>query len=172
MVVVRLRAVPVATVLVGLALIGAGCTGGGPPQLSPSTPAGPTVPADPWGQLAARVATAQDKRYVAAYTLTSRGRPNRTVTVTVATDGSWLVVVPGGGLGGRVDVAIADTAAGLYQCVLGGTPGCVRVANPEGALPARYDPRVEYLFTSWLRVLNDRQQPLAVDTAAPLPNAK
>ena len=169
---VRLPAVPLATALVGVALLASGCTAGPPPQLDPSTSAGPTGPADPWGQLAARVAAAQDKRYVAAYTLASKGRPTRTVTVTVAADGSWLVTVPGAGLGGTADLAVADTPAGLYQCVLGAAPGCVRIGNPDASLPARFDPRVQYLFTSWLRVLTDRQQALAVDNAAALPGSR
>ncbi|GIH18227.1 hypothetical protein Raf01_63990 [Rugosimonospora africana] len=140
-----------------------------PPPVDPSPSAGPTGPTDPWGQLAARVATAQDKRYVARYTLTTRGRPVRTVTVTVAADGSWLVTVPGGALGGTADVAVADTPAGLYQCALGTTPGiapgCVRVADPTGTLPAKNDPRVQYLFTSWLPILTDRDQAIAVNNA-------
>ena len=68
----------------------AGCTTQ-PPVLPDQTPSGPAVtgPADPWGQLAGRVAALRDNRYVAAYTLSTRGRPARTVTVTIAVDGSW-----------------------------------------------------------------------------------
>ena len=50
----------------------------------------------------------------------------------VATDGSWLVTVPGGALGGTADIAIAGTKNGLYQCALAppgpsmGTPSHVR----------------------------------------------
>jgi hypothetical protein len=109
---------------------------------------------------------------VAAYTLQTKGRPARTVAVTIATDGSWLVAVPGGALGGTADVAIADTKAGLYQCALGPPPGCVRVANADGALPTRNDPRVHHLFTDWLRALGNREAALSVATAAPLPGSR
>jgi hypothetical protein len=164
---VRLRTGTAVIVLVGV-LSAAGCATRLPPA-DPSPSPGPTGPTDAWGQLAARVATAQDKRYVATYTLTSRSRPARTVTVTVAADGTWLVTVPGGALGGTADVAVADTPAGLYQCLLGATPGatpgCVRVADPTGTLPARNDPRVEDLFTSWLPILTDRDQAIAVNNA-------
>lgn len=164
---VRLRAGTAAIILVGV-LSTTGCTTM-PPPVDPSPSPGPTGPTDAWGQLAARVATAQDKRYVATYTLATRGRAVRTVAVTVAADGSWLVTVPGGALGGTADVAVADTPAGLYQCALattpGVTPGCVRVADPTGTLPAKNDPRVQYLFTSWLPILADRDQAIAVNNA-------
>jgi hypothetical protein len=172
---VRLKTGTAVIVLVGVlsaGVLSAGC-GSPPPPLDPSPSALPAGATDAWGQLAARAATAEDKRYVASYTLTTKGRPTRTVTVTVAKDGSWLVTVPGGALGGTADVAVAATQAGLYQCAPGGTPapGCVLVAPPTGSLPARNDPRVQYLFTSWLRVLTDRQQAIAVNNAATLPGA-
>lgn len=156
-----------ALALIALGL--AGCGTGHPPQLDRSpTTTPPTVPADPWGQLAARVATAQDHRYTASYTLTTPGRADRTVTVTIARDGTWLVVVPGGALGGTADVAVAGTRAGLYQCaVSGATPHCVLAAKPGQHLAASADPRVEYLFTSWLSVLTDRSQALAVSRTDP-----
>jgi hypothetical protein len=167
----RLSARAVASVLVVAVALGvAGCAST-PPLTDPSPSTGPTGPIDPWGQLAARVAVAQDRRYVASYTLSTKGRPPRTVTVTIAQDGTWLVAVPGGALGGTADVAIAGTPAGLYQCALGAAPACVRVAAPDGALPAANDPRVQYLFTSWLRLLTDRQQAIAVNPAAALPGA-
>jgi hypothetical protein len=115
------------------------------------------------------VAAAQDKRYVAGYTLTTKGRAPRLVTVTVALDGSWLVSIPGGALGGTTDVAVADSTAGLFQCATG---GCVKVASARGRLPARYDPRVQHVFTDWLGVLADRQVALAVDAAAGLPGSR
>ena len=162
----------VASVLVVAVALGvAGCGSNAAPLTDPSPSTGPTGPTDPWGQLAARVAVAQDRRYVASYTLTAKGRPARTVTVTIAQDGTWLVAVPGGALGGTADVAVAGTPAGLFQCALGATPACVRVAAPDGALPAANDPRVEYLFTGWLRLLTDRQQAIAVNPAAGLPGA-
>jgi hypothetical protein len=151
----------------------AGCTSK-PPILPDQTPSnrGPTGPADPWGQLAGRVAAARDSRYVAAYTLQSSGRPARTVTVTIATDGSWLITIPGGALGGATDIAIATTPAGLYECALGASTNCFRVANPDGALPARSDPRVHHVFTDWLRALGNRDAAISVDTAAPLPGSR
>jgi hypothetical protein len=154
---------------------GAGCTGR-PPVTSGAAASGtavPTAPADAWGQLAARVAAAQDKRYVAGYTLTAKGRAPRVVTVTVALDGSWLVSIPGGALGGTADVAVADSRAGLFQCALGGSsPGCVRVAGSTGRLSARFDPRIQHLFTDWLGVLADRQVAISVDVATTLAGAR
>jgi len=164
-----------------LALL-AGCTSTPPvlPDQTPSVPA-PSGPADPWGQLAARVAALQDNRYVAAYTLAVRGRPARTVTVTIAADGSWLVVIPGGALGGDADIALANTPAGLYECATtrapgalapAGPPGCFVVGKRDSQLPARNDPRVEHVFTDWLQVLTNRDEALSVVTAAPLPGTR
>src|SRR5262249_26284055 len=150
-----------------------------PPVLPDQTPSTvvATAPADPWGRLAARVAATLDNHYVARYTLASRGRPARTVTVTVAADGSWLVVIPGGALGGSVDMALASTPAGLYECAPssapgGPAPGCFRLGNRDSQLPARYDPRVQHVFTDWLGVLTNRQVALSVDEAAPLPGSR
>jgi hypothetical protein len=168
----RREALIVTVALGATALAGCGTT---PPILPDATPGkgtAATAPADPWGQLAGRVAAARDNRYVAAYTLQTRGRPARTVTVTIATDGSWLVAVPGGALGGAADIAIADTKAGLYQCALGPPANCVRVANPDGALPSRTDPRVHHLFTDWLGALGNRDAALSVAAAAPLPGSR
>jgi hypothetical protein len=154
------------------ALAGCGTT---PPVLPDATPGdgtAATAPADPWGQLAGRVAAARDNRYMAAYTLQSRGRPARTVAVTIATDGSWLVAVPGGALGGTADIAVAGTKAGLYQCALTAPAGCVRVANQDGALPSRNDPRVQHLFTDWLGGLGNRDAALSVAAAAPLSGSR
>jgi hypothetical protein len=168
---------PVRSLALALALLGlaAGC--GGQPPVRPGAAASgspvPTTPADPWGRLAARVAAAQDKRYTAGYTLTSKGRAPRMVGVTIAQDGSWLVTIPGGALSGAADVAVADSTAGLFQCaVSGASPGCVRVAGPRGKLPARWDPRVQHVFTDWLGVLADRQVAISVDSANPLPGAR
>jgi hypothetical protein len=68
-------------------------------------------------------------------------------------------------------VAIAAVPSGLYQCALGTAPSCVLVAPPDGTVPAADDPRVQYLFTSWLRILTDRQQAIAVNPAAALPGS-
>ena len=169
----RVRA-QVTTRCVALALtllaVGTGCSGTPPanPDAAPSGSPAPTTLSDPWSQLAARVAAAQDRRYAAGYTLTARGRAPRTVSVTVAADGSWLVSVAGTAPDGG-DVAVAATRAGLYQCAAG---GCVRVGAPGSRLPARFDPRVQHLFTDWLGVLTDRQVAISVDTTNTLPGAQ
>jgi hypothetical protein len=102
------------------------------------------------------------------------------VTVTVAADSSWLVVIPGGALGGAADIALANIPAGLYECSLASTsgaapaavpPGCFRVGNRDSQLPARSDPRVQHVFTDWLQVLTNREVALSVDVAAPLPGS-
>ncbi len=149
--------------------LAAGCTGGAPVLPDQSGPPTPSVAVDAWTRLAGRAAAAQDKRYVAGYTLSTKGMPARTLTVTVAGDGSWLVVVPRGALGGTADGAVAGTPSGLYQCALGATPGCVRVGGPGSALPARYDPRIEHLFTDWLGVFTDRQAAISVAGTPTLP---
>jgi hypothetical protein len=172
----RISCLRISALAVAVTLVASACTGQPPALATNAQSAPPAGPADAWGQLAGRVAAAQDKRYVAGYTFTAKGRPARTVTVTIATDGSWLVVVPGGALGGTADVGVAATSAGLYQCAMGTapgtTPGCVRVANPDGRLAAKNDPRIEHLFTDWLTVLTDRQAAISVDVAAALPGAR
>ncbi len=170
---VPVRRLSLATAAAVLVTGVAGCSGDPPvrPDQTPSARAA-TAPADPWGQLAARVAAARDNRYVASYSLVSKGRAARTVSVTVATDGSWIVTVPGGALGGGADIAIAATHAGLYQCRLGATAGCVRVAAADGQVPAGNDPRLQHLFTDWLAVFLDREVAISVDTAAPLAGAR
>ena len=158
------------TAVVGCAVALAGCTTQ-PPVLPDQTPSDPpvTAPADPWGQLAARVAASRGNRYVAAYTLATRGRPERRVTVTVAADASWLIIIPDGALGGTADIALANTPAGLYECA---PTGCVKVGPPDTQLPSGYDPRVQHVFTDWLKVLTNRAVALSVEVAAPLPGSR
>ncbi len=98
------------------------CGTGRPPQIgSPSPTSVPTIPTDPAGQLAGLAAAAQDRTFVAGYTLKTSGRADRTIVASVATDGSWSVNVPGGALSGGADVSMVGTAKGTtYQCVLGG----------------------------------------------------
>ena len=98
------------------------CGTGRPPHLgSPSPTSVPTIPTDPAGRLAGLAAAAQDRTYVAGYTLKTSGRPDRTIVASVAADGSWSVNVPGGALDGGADVSIVGTPkTGTYQCVLGG----------------------------------------------------
>jgi hypothetical protein len=179
-----------ATSLLLLALAVAGC--GGPPAPVPTdVPSGRPAERD---QLASLAAAAKDKRYVATYTLAVAKRPDRTVTVAYGSDGSWVVAIPAGALGGLADVAIYSAApdsasagnstsagAGLFQCALGPatgtagsrpdlgpiTPGCVKV----GSLGPTNDPKVEHVFTDWIDPLLDRATALSVASAPPLPGA-
>jgi hypothetical protein len=156
------------TVMILVALLGAvaGCTRAGPPRQTPASTPPSTPPAaavvDARGQLAVRVAAAEDRRYVAAYQLYDGGGRARTVTVVVATDGSWQVDLPGGAMSGRADIAVTRNADGLYQCRLGHAASCVRVAGPDGSLPADIDPRVQHIFTDWMDTLTDTSAALSV----------
>lgn len=136
----------------------------------------PTQATEARAQLAALAAAAQDRHLAALYTLTVPGRPDRTVAVTSASDGSWRVDIPGGALGGTADVSVAQTRGGLFQCALPSaarpTPECVRVADADGPLPAKIDPRVQHAFSDWRGVLTDRQAPLLVVASTPLPGAR
>ncbi|SCG51973.1 hypothetical protein [Micromonospora inositola] len=121
-------------------------------------------------ELAALAAAAQDRHLTARYAFGTADVPDRTVVVTSANDGTWRVDVPAWGLGGTVDVSLAATADGLFQCALpsAGRPEpatCVRVGDPDDAVPQRLDPRVQHPFTDWLEVLTDRRAPLAVSPA-------
>ncbi|MDG4768527.1 hypothetical protein O7632_31195 [Solwaraspora sp. WMMD406] len=178
------------------AVLLAGC-GSTPPVTSSTQSPSPesTVPVTDRTRLAAAAAAASDLRMTAFYRLTTAGRPDRTVAVTIATDGSWRVDVPGGALGGAVDVAMVRDAGGLFQCVLPsagqtgqtepteqteqteqtgqtGQPGqagsCVRLGEADAEIDPAVDPRVQHLFTDWPAVLADRRAPLAVSEAEPL----
>ncbi|PZF97529.1 hypothetical protein C1I99_15400 [Micromonospora deserti] len=156
----------------------AACTADAPEAVPPTPTTAPApVGLDPArDELAALAAAAQDRHLVAGYTLRTPGAPDRTVLVTLATDGTWRVDVPGGALGGTADVSYAVTADGLFQCALPsatrpGTPGCVRLGDRDDAVPRRLDPRVQHPFTDWLGVLTDRRAPLAVSPAQPPPGA-
>src|SRR5215217_1586495 len=152
-------------VLAGVAL--AAC--GDPPPVTPQDSAAPRVPNDPRTALAARAAMAKDLHQVAVYRLRTPERPDRTVTMTFAQDGGWRLDVPGTALGGSVDVTLARTASGLYQCALPSVTrpdsGCVRLSRVGSA----YDPTLQHLFTDWLEVFMDRDVALAVSVAAALP---
>ncbi|WP_307812809.1 hypothetical protein [Micromonospora coerulea] len=121
-------------------------------------------------ELAALAAAAQDRHLTARYAFGTPDVPARTVVVTSANDGTWRVDVPAWGLGGTVDVSLAATTDGLFQCALP-SPGrpepasCVRLGDPDDAVPRRLDPRVQHPFTDWLEVLTDRRAPLAVSPA-------
>jgi hypothetical protein len=152
----------------------AACDGGPPPGAVP-TP-GLTVGANDRDALAAAAAAAKDRAYVATYALSVDGRGDRSVTVAVASDGTWIVAVPGGALGGLADVAVYRSADALFQCVLGpapgagqtrpdlapATPGCVRVRR----LTRATDPRVQHIFTDWIDALVDRATALSVAAVA------
>ncbi|NUT33399.1 MAG: hypothetical protein HOV79_10020 [Hamadaea sp.] len=158
----------VAAVMTAAVITGCGST---PLPQAEQTP-GPSVPGDPRTQLAARAAAAKDLRHVASYTLKTPDRPDRTVLVSLAKDGGWLVSVPGTALGGTVDVALAQTGGALYQCALPSPnrpeSGCVRVAKLTKAI----DPKIQHLFTDWLEVFMDRRAALAVTVAATLPGVQ
>jgi hypothetical protein len=169
-----------ATALTCLAAGALTACGDDPPLVLP-TPTATTQQADR-DQLAGLAAAAKDKRYVATYMLATAKRADRTVTVAVATDGSWVVAIPGGALGGLADVAMFTSAAGSFQCALGpaaGTadsrpdvlplpPGCA----PVGRLTAATDPQVQHTFTDWIDPLVDRQTALSVAAAPLLPGAR
>lgn len=142
-----------------------------PPSGNPVGPASTSAAPEPRAQLAARVAIAKDRRYVAAYTLTQSGRPNRAVVVTVAADTSWRVDIQGGALGGTADVSIAQRPEGQYQCTLALGSGCVRIAAKGAKLPSAVDPRVHYPFTTWMDLLTDRQVALSIAPAPALPGS-
>src|SRR4051812_29830876 len=92
----------------------AGC-GSSPPGPAPSPSADPR-PADR-DQLAGLAAAAKDRRYIATYRLTTPGRADRTVTAAFASDGTWVVAIPGGALSGLVDIAVYGSLAGQFQCL-------------------------------------------------------
>lgn len=171
-----------AVLAAALLLSGCGSHSSPPPTPAASDAAGPQTAARPLAeapahaQLAALAAAAEDRSMSAVYTLSVSGQADRSVAVTLAVDGSWRVDIPYGALGGTVGVAVAQTGDGLFQCALPSpahpvAPVCVRVADRGGRIPAGADPRVQHLFTSWVRVLSDRQAPLAVSAGKPLPGA-
>jgi hypothetical protein len=157
----------------------AGC-GSTPPATTPTLGV-EARPADR-DQLAGLAAVAKDKRYVAMYTLVAPDRPNRTVTVAFATDGTWVVAIPAGALSGLADVAMYGSPAGLFQCVLGPAAGTVGARPDLGpltptcaalpALTAATDPRVQHIFTDWIDPLVDRATALSVAATAALPDAQ
>ncbi|SBT49196.1 hypothetical protein GA0070611_4318 [Micromonospora auratinigra] len=148
-----------------------GCTADAPKPAPTGVP--DPVPAEVDGardELAALAAAAQDRHLTARYVFSPADGPSRTVTLTSANDGTWRVDLPGWGQGGTVDVALATTADGLFQCVLPAA-GCVRLGDPDDSVPRRADLRVQHPFTDWLEVLTDRRAPLAVSPATPPPGA-
>ncbi|MEJ3742235.1 hypothetical protein WEI85_02895 [Actinomycetes bacterium KLBMP 9797] len=160
-------------VLAGLVGLGACGSGDPAPPAEESPSAAPTGPTDARVQLAGLAAAAKDRKLTATYTLVSPGRTDRTVTVITATDGSWLIEIPQAALGGTVDVSMAQTGEGIFQCgSRGGQPVCVRVAKPNGRVAAAVDPRVQHPFTDSREVLIDRDAALAVSVTRPLDGAR
>ncbi|RZU50723.1 uncharacterized protein YqiB (DUF1249 family) [Krasilnikovia cinnamomea] len=157
------------------------CGGDAAPATPPPSPSAPTEalpdPGAARADLAARAALAQDHRYAALYRYTAPGQAPRDIVVTVATDGSWRVDIPGGALGGTADVSIVQTAAGLYQCSLPSptqpvVSSCVRLGDPGDRIPRPYDPKVQRVFRQWLSVFTDRRAALSVTPASPLTGAR
>lgn len=162
---------PLRVVVLGLLLGLAGC--GSPAPIDPA-PTIDTQPADR-DRLAGLAAAAKDRRYVTTYTLSAPGRPDRTVTAAFGVDGTWVVAIPGGALGGLVDIAMYHSGAALHQCVLGPaagtagtrpelgtlTPACVAVPS----LSPAEDPRVHHVFTDWIDAFVDRATALSVAAA-------
>jgi hypothetical protein len=177
---VRLR--PAVRSIAGFAavlLAGGAAACGGEPSARPAPATSASQPADPADarvQLAALAALAQDHHFAALYHFDGGG-PTRNVVATVANDGSWRVDIAGGALGGTTDVAIVSQAAGVFQCSLASmtnpiTSTCVRVAEPGRRVPPAGDPKVERVFRQWLTVFTDRQAPLSVSAAQPLPGSQ
>ncbi|QSB04831.1 hypothetical protein [Natronoglycomyces albus] len=100
-------------------------------------------------------ASAMDASFTATYEWSEGGE----VTVWRAMDRTWRVDVQGWAHGGEVDVTVAWTAEGFFQCA---QDECVRLAGITGEIPRRFDPLVQRPFTEWLPVLLDRQTPFAV----------
>jgi hypothetical protein len=121
----------VTALTLGLALTAAGCGSGQPPALGAPAPSSvPTVPTDPGAQLAGLAAAGLDRHFTAGYTWVTHGRAARTVVVSIATDGTWSVNVPGGALSGGADVSIiGGPKIATYQCVLGGAATSLAVAH-------------------------------------------
>jgi hypothetical protein len=169
---VRRCAIPSTVVL--LAVVAAGCDSAAAPTPTPTSSAASPAPAvDARATLAALAALAEDRRYAAVYTLDTTGRPQRQVVATTAMDGNWRVDIPGGALGGAADVSIVQIQAGVFQCSLPSAadptpPACVKVADPDEPVPAKYDPGVQRVLHDWLAVFTDREAALSVSPAAPL----
>ncbi|WP_133884137.1 hypothetical protein [Glycomyces sp. NRRL B-16210] len=105
--------------------------------------------------LIGRVTKALDATFTAEYAWSEGG----TVTVWAAEDGTWRVDVPDWALGGTVDVTVAWTTGGFFQCAAG---RCVKIAGITGEIPEDLDPRVQLPFVEWLPKLLDRHLPFAV----------
>jgi hypothetical protein len=169
----RLLVLPLIAALAALS----GCGGSAPVAVSDPGPSAASAvpnndPAQPRAKLAARAAAAKDLRQVAAYVWKANGRPDRTVAVQRAVDGSWRVDMPGAVHGGAVDIALVFTSGALHECALPTgsekRSGCVKL---DGPLPRTADPKVWHLFSDWLDLFTDRAQALEVSIVAPFQGA-
>jgi hypothetical protein len=160
------KTVPVVALITAFGLAGCGSDGAPPPDPDASQASAVAAAVGPRGDLTRRVAASKDRRFTAAYTWTGAGA-QRTVTVTLAADGTWRVDVPGGAQSGRTSVSMVGRAEGVYQCSAGG--GCVRVARAAGTVPAAVDPKVHHPFTDWAAALADPNSALSVANAQALP---
>src|SRR5688500_4503925 len=106
----RQLAVSLVLALAALSVL-SGC-GSSTPQAQTDPSAGASAvpteidPGQPRARLAARAAAAKVLRQVASYALKAGGRPDRTVSIQRAVDGSWRVDMQGAAHGGAVDVAM------------------------------------------------------------------
>lgn len=105
--------------------------------------------------LIGRVSQALDRTFTAEYEWSEGG----TVTMWAAEDGTWRVDVPGWAHGGEIDVSVAWTTGGFFQCA---EEECVKMAGITGQVPERFDPVVQRPFIEWLPLLLDRHLPFAV----------
>ncbi len=112
-------------------------------------------PAGAQATLIGRVSKALDATFTAEYEWSG----GTSVTVWAAEDGTWRVDVPGWGLGGAMDVSVAWTTGGFFQCA---EQACVKLAGITGEIPAAYDPEVQRPFVEWLPLLLDRHLPFAI----------
>jgi hypothetical protein len=159
-------------VLVLAAFGTSGCAGSpAPPAPLEAQPSQSAAPLDARTQLAGLVATAKDRRFSAGYAFRPAAGAARTVTVVLAADGSWRVDVPGGALGGQVNVALTGNRNGVFQCrTSGASPTCVKAV--DGSFPGWADPQVQHPFVDWLDPLTDRQAALSVAPAPLLAGAR
>ncbi len=151
-----------------------GCSDSPPPgaQESPSPVVIP--PQEPRAKLAGLVAAALDHRFTATYTYTPRNAAARSVAVTLGVDGTWRIDIPGGALGGAADIALVGLQDTIYQCgAAPANPANVQPSAPPAApsinctllpkpLTAKYDVRLQHLFTDWQGPLTNPSAALSV----------
>lgn len=122
----------------------------------PEIPEAPTPrPMSASQALTGYAASAMDASFTATYEWSDGGD----VTVWRAADRTWRVDIEGWAHDGEVDITVAWTAEGFFQCA---DEECVRLAGVTGTIPRDFDPLVQRPFTEWLPVLLDRQTPYAV----------